>query len=129
MDNYISKNINLPFSALLKKELKDYNILFVSIISITVIFIGFLLYNDSFINNQITFFFQPYYYPIIICIFSVAILSMSSELIKISNDFIQFKNSAAVSLPVYPSEQTDENIDYIPTTMRPYTSTMSPSRQ
>ena len=120
MDNYMSKNITLPFNALLKKELKDYNILFVSIISITVVFIGFLLYNDSFINKQITFFFQPYYYPIIICIFSVAILSMSSELIKISNDFIQFKNNAAISVPVYPSEQTDEDTDFIATTMSPY---------
>jgi hypothetical protein len=108
MDKYISKNIDLSFNETLNRELKDYNNLFVSIISITIVFIGFLLYNEKFINDQITFFFQPYYYPIIMCIFSIAILSMSSELIKISNDFLEFKNSAAISIPVYPSEETDE---------------------
>jgi hypothetical protein len=115
MDNYISKNIELPFNAILKKELKDYNILFVSIISITITFIGFLLYNDSFINGQTKFFFQPYYYPFIISVFSIAILSMSSELIRISNDFLQFKNNAAISLPVHPSELIDEDNNFIPT--------------
>jgi hypothetical protein len=109
VDKYISKNIDLPFNDLLKKELNDYNILFVSITSITIVFIGFLLYNDAFISNQITFFFQPYYYPVIICIFSVAILSISSELIKISNDFLEFKNKSVISIPVYPSEQTNED--------------------
>jgi hypothetical protein len=108
MDKYKSKNIDLSFNETLNRELKDYNNLFVSIISITIVFIGFLLYNEKFINDQITFFFQPYYYPIIMCIFSIAILSMSSELIKISNDFLEFKNSAAISIPVYPSEETDE---------------------
>jgi hypothetical protein len=118
-DKYISKNIDLPFNDLLKKELNDYNILFVSIISITIVFIGFLLYNDSFISKQIAFFFQPYYYPVIISIFSVAILSMSSELIKISNDFLEFKNKAAISVPVYPSEEADESSNSTSTTPNP----------
>jgi hypothetical protein len=118
-DKYISKYVELPFSEMLKKELKDYNILFVSITSITIVFIGFLLYNDSFINKQITFFFRPYYYPIIICIFSIAILSMSSELIKISNDFLHFKNNAAISVPVYPMKQTDEDSNVTETTPNP----------
>ena len=125
MDNYISKNIELPFNAILKKELKDYNILFVSIISITITFIGFLLYNDSFINDQTTFFFRPYYYPVIITIFSIAILSMSSELIRISNDFLQFKNNVAISLPVHPSELIDKDSNFKPT-MTPTMTTTTP---
>lgn len=115
INNYISKNISLPFSSTLTTEMNDYNNLFVAITSITIVLVGTLLYNDETImNSQTGFFFQPYYLSIFIYLSSIAILSMSSEAIKISNDFLTFKNNAAISNPNVSIDSKN-----IPTTSTP----------
>lgn len=98
-DKYLSKNADLEFSTALMRELQDYNNLFVTVTTITIVFVAVLLSGHSYLNNPThNFIFRPYYYCILIYVMGISILSMSSEMIKISNDFIYFKNSAAISL-------------------------------
>jgi len=98
-DTYLSKSVPLNFSDILKRELQDYNNLYVTVTCITVVFVAILLSNHTYLNSpDRDFFFQPYYYSILIYTMGTAILSMSSEMIKISNDFLSFKNNAAVSI-------------------------------
>uniref|UniRef100_A0A6C0B8G8 Uncharacterized protein n=1 Tax=viral metagenome TaxID=1070528 RepID=A0A6C0B8G8_9ZZZZ len=93
-DNYISKHITLSYSSLLNQELKDYNNLFVAVTSIMIGYVGILIYNDEDLNKQTDIFSGPIYYNGFIYAMGIAILSMSSEMIKISNDFLVFKNNA-----------------------------------
>lgn len=92
-DNYFSKNIELPFSGLLNQELKDYNNLFVAVTTITIIFVALLIHDSADLRGK-GLFFEPTYYCAFIYGMSISILSMSSEMIKISNDFLSFKNNA-----------------------------------
>lgn len=95
-DNYISKNISLPDSSNIMQELKDYNNLFVSVTTMIIIYIATLLNGHEFLNAQESIFFKPYYYSGFISFLGVAVLSMSSEMIKISDDFLTYKKLAPI---------------------------------
>lgn len=91
-DNFISKGIDqFTNSEIIKKELKDYNNLFVSVITIVIVFVAILLKDHNNLNGKDNVLFEPYLYSIFIILICVAILSMSSEMVKISNDFLNFK--------------------------------------
>jgi len=98
-DNFISKNITLPNFFNMILELKDYNNLFVSVTTIVIVNIFILLKGHDFLNAQQNIFFKPYYYSSFIMILSVAALSMSSEMIKISDDFLKYKKLTPIADP------------------------------
>jgi hypothetical protein len=104
-DNFISKNISLPDSSKIVQELKDYNNLFVSVTSMIIVYIATLLNGHEFLNAQDSIFFKPYYYSGFVSFLGVATLSMSSEMIKISDDFLTYKKLAPI-----PDAKTLDNI-------------------
>ena len=102
-DNYISKNIPLSYSNLLTQELKDYNNLFVAVTSMMIVNLGLLMYNNEYLKKQTSMFFEPFYYSGFFYAVGIAMISMSSEMIKISDDFLSFKNNA-------PKNKSDNNL-------------------
>jgi hypothetical protein len=104
-DNFISKNISLPDSSNIVQELKDYNNLFVSVTSMIIVYIATLLKGHEFLNAQESVFFKPYYYSGFVSFLGIATLSMSSEMIKISDDFLTYKKLAPI-----PDAKTLDNI-------------------
>lgn len=105
-DNYISKNIDLSYSNLLNQELKDYNNLFVAVTAIMIVYVGALIYNNDNLKTQTSMFFYPAYYCGFFYTMGIAMVSMSSEMIKISNDFLMFKNKA-------PKNINDNNLETV----------------
>lgn len=103
-DNYISKHIDLSFSNLLNQELKDYNNLFVAVTSMMIIYVGALIYCNADLKTKGSMFFEPSYYSGFFYATGIAMVSMSSEMIKISNDFLMFKNNA-------PKNRADNDLD------------------
>jgi len=98
-DNYISKNIALSYSNILNQELKDYNNLFVAVTSMMVVYVAALIYNIQSLKQQNSMFFGPVYYSGFFYAVGIAMVSMSSQMIKISDDFLSFKNNAPKNKP------------------------------
>jgi len=111
-DNFFSKNIDIPLSDIMKKELIDYNNLLAALTSITIIYVYVLISGDKFLKEQNDFFFDPKYYCFFIIGMGVSVLSMSSEMIKLSNDFLKFKKNS--QLPTNASN-TNTNTNTNPT--------------
>lgn len=105
-DLYISKNIELSFSNLLNQELKDYNNLFVAVTSMMITYVGALIYYNDDLKTKTSMFFEPVYYSGFFYTVGIAMVSMSSEMIKIGNDFFLFKNNA-------PKNIIDNNLETV----------------
>jgi len=102
-DNYLSKNIPLSYSNLLNQELKDYNNLFVAVTSMMIVYMSLLMYNNEYLKNQTAMFFEPFYYSGFFYAVGIAMISMSSEMIKIGDDFLWFTKNA-------PKNWTDNDL-------------------
>jgi hypothetical protein len=70
-----------------------------------IVYIATLLNGHEFLNAQESIFFKPYYYSGFVSFLGVAVLSMSSEMIKISDDFLTYKKLAPI-----PEAATLDNI-------------------
>jgi hypothetical protein len=120
-DNYISKHIELSYSSLLNQELKDYNNLFVAVTTTMIVYVGALIYDKNLENNLYTqknMFSDSIYYNGFYYGGGIAMLSMSSEMIKISNDFLAFKNNA-------PKNKSDNNLQTVNVSGNPQTTLLS----
>uniref|UniRef100_A0A6C0B247 Uncharacterized protein n=1 Tax=viral metagenome TaxID=1070528 RepID=A0A6C0B247_9ZZZZ len=117
-DKYISKHIELSYSNLLNQELKDYNNLFVAVTTIMIVYVGALIYTNNDLKKQTSMFFEPAYYSGFFYVGGIAMLSMSSEMIKISNDFLMFKNNA-------PKNINDNNLETVSVNNKSLAATLS----
>jgi hypothetical protein len=118
-DKFISKYAALPNSDFIIKELKDYNNLFVSVTVIIIVFIAILLKGHDFLNDQKEVIFNPYFYSVFIILLGIACLSISSEMIKISNDLLTFKNT----IPLPSDKETNSDT---PASTTPSSTTRAP---
>jgi hypothetical protein len=91
-DKYAKQNIPMPFNKDIINMINNYKILFITNVSLIVLLLSFTIYKNDYLNKDTyNIMFSPIYVMAIIGLMEAAIIGISSYGVKISNDFMLYK--------------------------------------
>jgi hypothetical protein len=91
-DKYAKQNISMPFNKDIIKMINDYKILFITNVGLIILLLSFTIYKNDYLNKDpYRIMFSPIYVMAIIGLIEAAIIGISSYGVKMSNDFMLYK--------------------------------------